>query len=230
MTSKRTRQRRLQVVEAAVEIIGEKGLADTRVADVAERAGLSSGLLLYYFNSKDELLMAGLTHAEDRFYLRVFHELSTLRDAPERLVRLIDLSAPEHVEGEPMADWKLWPEMWVRAMRHEHAEAQRQALDRRWRTTIADIVREGQQGGHFDRTCDPEDFAAQLAALIDGLALQVILKDPSITSVKMRQLCIDIAARQLGFTPPSTGFPVAEGDDEATPDTSGHERTRELSE
>ena len=43
---KLTQQRRLQTLDAAVEVIGEKGLADTRVADIAERAGLSPGLLL----------------------------------------------------------------------------------------------------------------------------------------------------------------------------------------
>ena len=75
---KLTQQRRPQTLEAAVEVIGERGLCETRVADIAIQAGLSPALLLYYFGSKDNLLTEALTYAEDAFYLKTFHELSSI--------------------------------------------------------------------------------------------------------------------------------------------------------
>src|ERR671923_270867 len=63
-----TRQRRMEILEAAVDVIRERGLCETRIADVARRAGASAALVLYYFDSKDRLLTEALTHAEDRFY------------------------------------------------------------------------------------------------------------------------------------------------------------------
>jgi AcrR family transcriptional regulator len=205
---KLTQRRRLQALEAAVEVIAEKGLSETRVADVAARAGLSPALLLYYFRSKNELLTDALTFAEDRFYLATFHELTELDDPRFRLVRLIELSSP--TEGERMrGDWTLWLELWARALRDPEAARKREALDRRWRNTIADIVRAGQREGDFDAGADAEVVAVSLSALMDGLALQVVLGDPSVTPESMMRLCIEAATRQLRFEVPRDDGRVA---------------------
>jgi AcrR family transcriptional regulator len=201
---KLTQQRRLQTLEAAVEVIGERGLCDTRVADIADRAGLSPALLLYYFDSKDNLLTEALTFSEDRFYLSTFHELSEITDARERLVRLIELAIPpDRSSGRVTGDWTLWLELWARALRDREAARKRAALDRRWRTTIADIVRSGQQSGHFLPTQDPDEFALRLGAVMDGLVIQMLLDDPDVNAKKMRRICVDMASDQLGFEVPN---------------------------
>ena len=200
---KLTQQRRLQTLEAAVEVIGERGLCETRVADIASRANLSPALLLYYFGSKDNLLIEALTYSEDRFYLTTFHELSEIDDARVRLVRLIDLAVPpDKSSGSITGDWTLWVELWTRALRDEEAALKRAALDRRWRTTIADIVREGQRAKVFSRASDPDEFALRLAALMDGLVIQMLLDDADIDATKMRRLCLETASKQLEFDVP----------------------------
>jgi AcrR family transcriptional regulator len=200
---KLTQQRRLQTLEAAVDVIGERGLCDTRVADIAGRAGLSPALLLYYFGSKDNLLTEALTFSEDRFYLNTFHELAEITDARVRLVRLIDLAIPpDRSTGEVTGDWTLWLELWARALRDEEAARKRAALDRRWRTTIADIVRAGQRIGDFSSERDPDEFALCLGALMDGLVIQILLEDPDIDAKKMRRLCVETATTQLEFDLP----------------------------
>jgi AcrR family transcriptional regulator len=197
---KLSQQRRLRTLEAAAEIIAERGLCDTRVADIAERAGSSAGLILYYFESKDTLLTEALTFADDRFYLNTFHELSRLERASDRLVRLVELSCPRGgPASEPGDDWTLWMELWTRALRDPRAAKKRETLDRRWRATIADIVREGQKAGEFDARVNADDFAAGLAAMIDGFAIQVVLGDSEMTTSQMRKLCLESASSQLGF-------------------------------
>jgi AcrR family transcriptional regulator len=178
-----------------VEVIAEKGLSETRVADVAARAGLSPALLLYYFRSKNELLTDALTFAEDRFYLDTFHELAGLRHPSDRLVKLIELSCPT-AGPEPEPEWTLWIELWSRALRDPEAARKREALDRRWRQTIADTVRAGQRGGEFAEV-DPDDFAYRLAAMMDGLAIQVLLHDSDMTRDRMREMCIGMVEREL---------------------------------
>ena len=200
---KLTQQRRLQTLEAAIEVIGERGLCETRVADIASRAGLSPALLLYYFESKDNLLIEALTYSEDRFYLTTFHELSGIGDARVRLIRLIDLAVPpDNSRGELTGDWTLWMELWTRALRDENAAVKRAALDRRWRTTIADIVRAGQQSGDFSTAVAPDEFALRLAALMDGLAIQMLLDDPDIDAAAMRRICLETVSMQLDFEVP----------------------------
>ncbi|MEO8323099.1 MAG: TetR family transcriptional regulator C-terminal domain-containing protein [Actinomycetota bacterium] len=194
-----TPERRRQILEAAAEVIAAKGLCDTRISDIAERAGTSAALVIYYFHTKDRLLTEALTFAEDRFYLQTFHELTNIPSATDRLTRLIEISCPPEVRSdEIVGEWILWVELWSRALRDEDVARKREALDRRWRSTIAEIVRDGQQAGEF-ADIDAADFSLRLAALIDGLALQVVLGDREVTAARARSLVLDVARRELQF-------------------------------
>jgi AcrR family transcriptional regulator len=190
-------QRSHQILVAAVRVIAARGLAETRVADVAQEAGTSAALVIYYFESKERLLTEALAYAEDRFYLETFHQLTTIDRARDRLVKLIELSVPDGSVDE-LDDWVLWIELWARSLRDSNAARNRSALDRRWRAIIADVVRSGLRSGEFAEV-DPEGFAIQLAALIDGLAVQVILNDEEVTSARVLELCLEFADHQLGL-------------------------------
>ena len=48
-------QRRSEILEAALKVFARRGLAGTRVGDIAAAAGLSHGLIYHYFRSKDEI-------------------------------------------------------------------------------------------------------------------------------------------------------------------------------
>jgi AcrR family transcriptional regulator len=195
---KLTQKRRTQMLEAAMGVIAERGLCDTRIADVAGRAGLSPALVLYYFGSKESLLTEALAYAEDLFYIEAFRELTDMESAAERLVRLIELACPPVVQREADEYWTLWVELWSRALRNDEAARKREALERRWRNTIAEVVREGQRTGEFG-PIDPERFATYLSALMDGLALQVLFGDPAVSGELANEMCLGAAARELGF-------------------------------
>jgi AcrR family transcriptional regulator len=190
--------RREAILEAAAEVIGERGVCETRIADVAERAGVSPGLAVYYFESKDRLLAEALTFAENRFYEETMADLATLPSSRERLVRLIERSCPMLDDDTNYAAWRLWIELWSRALRDPEVEAKREALDQRWRDTIAEIVREGRRNMEF-APVDVDDFVIRLAALIDGLVIQVLLGDPAIGPQRMWQVVVGMTARELGF-------------------------------
>jgi len=184
-------ERRQVILEAAALVIGKRGLCDTRIADIAEQAGTSAALVMYYFESKDRLLTEALTHSEDRFYSQAFNKLTTLVSAREQLTHLIEISIPPEAD-----DWPLWIELWSRGLRDPEAAKKRALLDRRWRWTIADVVRTGQRSGEFGDV-DADDFSLRIAALIDGLALQVVLEDEEVTPDKMRTVCVDFVRREL---------------------------------
>jgi AcrR family transcriptional regulator len=61
-------QRREQMLQATLKVIVERGYADTRIADVAERAGASPALVIYYFKTKDQLLTEAIRYSEDSWY------------------------------------------------------------------------------------------------------------------------------------------------------------------
>jgi AcrR family transcriptional regulator len=192
--------RRQQILQAAVHVIAEQGLCDTGIKEVAERAGTSPALVIYYFGRKDALLGEALAFAEQRFYAETASALAALSSARERLVRLVQLSCAvgDGPEGS-LDEWVLWLDLWARAPRDPEMAADRAAHDRRWRQTIAGIVRQGQAAGEF-APVDADAFSLRLAALIDGLAIQVVLGDPEVPAERMFDLCMATCARELGFT------------------------------
>ena len=184
--------RRPELLAAAAAVIRQRGLENARVADVADEAGTSAPSVLYYFASKAELLKEALTSAEERFYEELEIELSGIEGARERMLRIVQYGA-----GEGDYDAALWMELWARALRDPELAATRAELDGRWRRTIADVVRYGQERGEFG-PADPEEFAVLLASLLDGLAVQIALRDMEVTPDRVRELAVKLAERELG--------------------------------
>ncbi len=182
-TTEASKDRHQEILEAAARVITDRGLAETRISDIAERCGVSPGLILYYFESKDRLLVEALTYANDQFYLRLSRELRRITSAREQLDRLIELSVPGLLpEYERLDEWALWIEIWVRALRDPALAKEREVLDRRWRQSIADIIREGRETGEFpDGRRRRRPRAQQIGAMIDGLAIQVLMNDTAFT-------------------------------------------------
>ena len=183
--------RRPAILKAAAEVIAERGVIGTRIADVAERAGTSAPGVLYWFATKDELLTEALAFSDDRFYAEIGDQLAELGSARARLERLVEVWP---AEGD--SETVLWMELWVRALRDPRLAATREGLDRRWRDAIADIIREGQATGEFG-PADADDVALLLGAVMDGFAIQLALGDPAVTAGTVKRHCLDLAKARL---------------------------------
>jgi AcrR family transcriptional regulator len=182
--------RKPQILAAAAEVIAERGIASTRIADVAERAGTSPPAVLYWFDSKDGLLTDALIGDEDRFYGSISERLAALERPRDRLRLLIDACAVEY-------DCALWMELWGRALRDSGAAAARRRLDERWRAQIAEVIRAGQDVDEF-ADVEADDVATILASMLDGFAVQVTLGDPAISAARMCDLTVRSAESLLG--------------------------------
>ena len=191
--------RRQQILKAAVQVIAGKGLCDTGIKDVADQAGTSPALVIYYFGKKDVLLAEALAFAEDRFYAQTADAVAGMASARDRLVELVRCSCSVGEAEDDFDEWVLWLDLWARAPRDPDVARDRAAMDRRWRATIGQIVRAGQATGEF-AAVDADAFALRLAALIDGLAILVVLKDPDVTRERMFDLCVESCASELGFS------------------------------
>src|SRR4029453_17831523 len=84
--------RRRQILKAAVQVIADKGLCDTGIKDVADQAGTSPALVIYYFGKKDILLAEALAFAEERFYAQTADAVAEMSSARDRLVELVRCS------------------------------------------------------------------------------------------------------------------------------------------
>lgn len=187
--------RKPQIIAAAAEVLYERGLFETRIGDIAERAGTSSPTILYYFESKDRLLEEAVDLADRDFYDRLSEGQGRFEHASDKLVSLVQETS---LGPGGLNDYTLWMEIWVRARRDATVRATYIRLDRRQRSLIAEIVREGQREGEFTIDADPDEFALVLSGLLDGLGVQVTLGQPDVTPARMVDRCLAVASRELG--------------------------------
>ncbi len=194
LAAKAPEERRRRILAAAVEVLRDRGYAGTRVTDIAAAAGTSAGLVLYHFTSLEGVLAAALTEVEDTFYAELEADLSATGSAAERLRLMGELGAGS---GPAVGDWALWLEIWVRALRDAGARATREALDRRWRGVLRAMLADGVAAGEF-QPVNLDDTTVRLASLMDGLAIQLALADPDMTTERMRDLWLAAASQELG--------------------------------
>lgn len=190
--------RRDQMLTAAAELIAERGLARTRIADVAARVGTSPALVVYYFATKDGLLIEALRHSEAGFYRAVEDLLQRPATLEERLATLVDLTISVGSQGEVQGHWGLWLELWCEAFRHPEVARDRRQLDEQWRAIIRRVVRAAVEDGEV-AAVDVDRFALTWAALLDGLAVQVALEDEVVTERVAQEVALTFARRELGL-------------------------------
>lgn len=195
LAAKDPEERRRRILAAAVEVLKEKGFAGARIADIAAMAGTSPALVVYHFTTLDGALAEALGSVEDDFYVDWEQSLPPKASAVERLRAVGELGCDT---GPAVGNWALWMEVWVRALRDGQARALRRALDARWRALLREVVDGGVTDGTF--TCaDPQATVVRLAALMDGLAVQVALRDPDVPEDRMTGLWLESAANELGI-------------------------------
>ena len=159
--------RRIQMLRAAAKLICERGFSDTRIADVAKRAGVSSALVIYYFGTRDRLLVDALRFSEESFYTtaqNMLAEVGSLRDRLSLLIRWTCVPEGEGDDEIPGA-WGLWFDLWAQAFRHDEVKAGRIEADARWRRMIVDAL-ESADSAELKPTVDAKMFALEFAASI----------------------------------------------------------------
>ncbi|MFJ7045860.1 transcriptional regulator [Streptomyces sp. JV178] len=173
MTRRRnTAPPREEVLGAAMAMIAERGLEKLTMAALGREVGMSSGHLLYYFHSKDELLLRTLEWSEGRLGTERARLLTRTAPARERLDAYVDLYVPD---GHRDPHWTLWLEVWNRSQNADDEARDRQAaIEGAWHRDLVALLAEGMSRGEF-RTVDPDRFATRLRALLDGFSINVAI-------------------------------------------------------
>ena len=191
--------RRQQIVDAMRKVVLERGLRETRVQDVATKLGISSGLIHYHFATKEELTEAMLRESAADSLADAKKSLASLPSAEARLVKLLDTYYLPSSRRDPW--WVLWIDFWGEALRDDALRRISEDLDNAWVELTAEVIAEGVAAGTF-HSADPLESAWRLCALLDGLALQVVLHERTMTRAQMRRHGRRAAALELGFELP----------------------------
>ncbi|WP_234104120.1 TetR/AcrR family transcriptional regulator, partial [Streptomyces venezuelae] len=166
---------REELLAAAMDTIAERGLDGLTMAGLGRQVGMSSGHLLYYFRTKDELLLQTLEWSEGRLGAERSALLSRPGTARERLDGYVDVYVPD---GPRDPHWILWLEVWNRSQNADaEARARQAAIEGAWHRDLVAILAEGVSRGEF-RPVDPDRFATRTRALLDGFSVHVAVGVP----------------------------------------------------
>ncbi|MEU5631288.1 TetR/AcrR family transcriptional regulator [Streptomyces rishiriensis] len=163
---------REDVLAAAMRMIAERGLEKLTMAALGREVDMSSGHLLYYFHSKDELLLRTLEWSEGRLGAERARLLARAAPARERLDAYVGLYVPD---GHRDPHWTLWLEVWNRSQNaadDADARDRQAAIEGAWHRDLVALLAEGMSRGEFRRV-DPDRYAARLRALLDGFSIHV---------------------------------------------------------
>jgi len=188
------------VIAAATDAIAERGLANVRITDIADRAGMRPGHVTYYFPSKTQLLMRAIRQSEEGFIDELERRIATIRDPWRRLKKYFELAA---ATGPGDTGWILWFEVWSNAAIDPEVARIHDELDARSRAVLAGIIRRGRDQGAF-HTGDPDTTAQLLCAVIDGLSIQLALGAAGANRRRILQLCMTAAQAHLTMPKPGT--------------------------
>ncbi|MFF5446571.1 TetR/AcrR family transcriptional regulator [Streptomyces sp. NPDC012888] len=160
-----------RMLEEAMAAIAEDGLASLTMSKLAERLGTSGGHILYYFGSKDRLLLEALRWSEQQLTAERTALLGRRVTAARKLDLFLELYLPR---GPRDPRWTLWIELWARTPSNEDLRAAQEEIDGGWQRDLETLLAKGVEQGRFAVT-DTTARASELLALLDGLSTRVVL-------------------------------------------------------
>jgi AcrR family transcriptional regulator len=184
------------LLRTACDVIVERGLANTRTADVAEAAGVSQALVFYHFATKERLLAQAFAYAVEQDLARLDAVVRSTAPPLTKLRRMLRLYTP----AGRSTSWSMWIEGWAESLRTPELEKASRRLDMRWRQDLAKVISDGVADGTFE-CADPAGAAWRINAVMDGLAVQLAVHERVLTRRQLTEWIRLVAARELGLEP-----------------------------
>ena len=185
-TSRET-ERRVALLRAAFREVGEKGFSEVTLDDIAHRAGVSKGVTLYYFDSKEDLFRELFGWLIDSIHARMRDAVESADDPREKVRALVALIFPSPSKNR--AFFRAFVDFCGLAARRESFREVNERFYAGCTEIDGAIVREGMRRGVFP-VRDPKAAASTMRAIFDGLMMQWLAeKDPDASFLTYRERC-----------------------------------------
>ena len=186
--------RSLQLIEATISTIADSGLSHLTMAKVAARAGLSTGIVNFYFKSKKQLLLTALKHLADEYINVVTEHLATAHNTEQRLLAYVNASFDQRVFAkDKIAVWHaFWSESQAREEYLKICGENDQQEFHIVQKAIAELIDNSNN--------DSEIYTMGLIGIIDNLWQQTLQNTQPVDQT----YAIDICKRYIGSIPRAT--------------------------
>jgi len=192
--------RRQQLVSATVELIADRGIEALTLAAIAERVGVSSRLVSYYYADLESLVHEAHEAAAERYYWARLQALDEVAGPEQRLMQLIRSGLPRQQDRRLS---QVLNELSVNASRSRvHAQLMSQLFDREVSLYLS-VLREGEASGAFRLSEPALTLARNLVALEDAYGFHLLAKDSPIDAATALGALVGYARTATGATLPS---------------------------
>ncbi len=162
-------ERKEQIVRATVECITRHGYHNFSMQDVAKTAGVSKGIIHYYFLNKDELMMCVLDKVAGDIEKVLGEQMEASQDPWRKMEIFIEVCFD--VVKSTKEYYQVNMDFWTQINQKAEIRAIISAHYAKFRETAARVLREGIDKKTFRKVGAPE-YASFVIAVIDGLSLQ----------------------------------------------------------
>ena len=161
-----------RIVDAMRSSVAQRGMAGSTFDHVSREAGVSRGLLHYYFGTKEQLLVEAVRRDCELRLERLERQLSTAKTADD-FIGLMAQNLQDTVREDPDFVTLVF-ELFTLSCRHEDVAVEYAGLMRRMREQVACMLAVAQREGILRLHAEPEAVAEILFSLGDGFALRML--------------------------------------------------------
>ncbi|SDL38837.1 TetR/AcrR family transcriptional regulator [Streptomyces indicus] len=192
-------QRRRQIADAVCALISESGLDAATVARTAAQAGMSVGLVQHYFRTKDEMLLHAFKEVSAHIRTRADRHIEEGIAHQQPIARVLAGALAEFL---PLDDARRVEFRVARAFAGRALDAPALAevdvgTARALRAEIARAVHNGKECGEVEQGLDPWPAAVRLAAVTEGLAVQIYRDPDGVEGISAAALAAQVLEGEL---------------------------------
>ncbi len=183
--------RRQQLIEATIDSLAKRGYSETTMADVADGAGLSRGIVNFHFESKEKLLVATLQYMADEYSA---HWRAALLKAGPDPARQLSALVMADFDRAVCNKRKLaaWCAFWGEAKSRPTYQVLCGANDEAYQNVFIDLCRQLKAGGSYD--FDAFSTALGLSSMLEGLWLRLMMGTENVSRESARHAASDFLA------------------------------------
>lgn len=159
----------IHIIRSAYRVMGEKGVYRVPLQDIAEAADVSKSVLLYYFKSKENLVLSVMRWVLNQIAERIRASVSNVRDPEERIRLMI-----ETIFSDPLQNRRFYL-TYIGLIDHAASSDSFGRLSATFRSTVnaiyAEVIRDGYDNNAF-KVGEVSEAATVIRAIIEGLYIQ----------------------------------------------------------
>jgi AcrR family transcriptional regulator len=187
------KEKKLEILHAATKVFAKKGVAKTKMVDIADEAGIGKGTIYEYYRSKEEIFGDTFRLIFDQMESQMANAIGHTQDPIVKLKILIQVTLKEFLEHSgDLAG--IMMDFWAEGVRSKNTDVlsiiNLELVYSEYKLLIVDILHDGMKKGIF-RKVDANSLASIIIGSMDGIMLQWIINKNAVNLAKVSEVMVD---------------------------------------